>query len=190
MITFKKLVAGLLSAVAMATASAMPITTTFTPVGQPLITTTNPYNFVLDINSVFNVVTDTLNSGEIVFSLTDPNAGNEQLRFVFNFSAANVNGSQVFTVTGNNNVQNGSGNISTRTVTLNTASLDNLAADGLLAVRLASTVGSYNFVNATFNGLVTLPEVPAESDVPEPFSLALMGIALAGAGVARRRKQA
>ncbi len=190
----KHFAAGLLATFAMATATADPIsvTTLFTPTGGTrLITPTTPYDFVFDITSVYDFAKDTLDGGDIVFSLTDTGTQQEQVRFVFAFALNKENGVQVYTINGQNNVQNGNGNVTKETVSLNSDSIADLTADGLLSIRLGATVGDYNFVNARFNGLVTPPAPAANSgQVPEPLTLGLMAIGLAGAGLARSRKQA
>lgn len=187
---FRKIFAGVFATVAMASASAtsIAVSTVFVPPGgTTLINAATPYDFVLDIGSIYHASTDTLNSGTIAFSLTDPNKGNEKLKFTFAFALSNVNGVQTYTVNGNNNVNNGNGN-SSEIVTLNPASIADLAGDGKLSVRLAAINGDYNFVSARFDALVG-QRPAAASIVPEPFSISLMGIGLVGTAVARRRKR-
>ena len=184
-----KMFASLLATIAMASASAAPttITATFTPTGgAKLVNTTTPYDFTFDIGSVFHYGSDVLNSGSITFNLSDPNQGQEQLKFVFAFSVNNVNGVQVYTLNNNNSVNNGNG-IDAKIIQLNSQSIADFAADGKLAIRLAATDGDYTFNNAVFDGLIE-QGIGANGTVPEPFSLALMGIGFAGFAVARRRK--
>lgn len=57
----------------------------------------------------------------------------------------------------------------------------NLSATGMLSVTILAKSGTFRFDNS-------LLEVEVTRGVPEPFSLALMGLGLAGISVAGRRK--
>jgi hypothetical protein len=183
---YKSILAGLICASAFVTsaqAALMNVNTTYTPPTTTSITTTSPFDFLLNINSVYHAGVDVLKSGTITFALSDPNGGNEQLEITFSFTSSNTNGIQQFTINGNNNVNNGG--TASPIVTLNAASVGDLAADGILAVRLGAANGDYNFVNARFDGVID-----ANGAVPEPMSLALMGLGLAGIAAMRTRKSA
>ncbi|MCC6071108.1 PEP-CTERM sorting domain-containing protein [Massilia sp. GCM10020059] len=68
------------------------------------------------------------------------------------------------------------------------SALAGLSADGILDVTIFADSGSFRFVSSTLNIIGARGEVPPTEDIPEPLSIALMGLGLAGLTAARRRK--
>jgi len=66
---------------------------------------------------------------------------------------------------------------------------DALNTTGMLTMSITATSGSFQFVSASLSGNYTEGVVaPGSKDVPEPFSVALVGIGLAGLAAARRKQ--
>ncbi|RJG27049.1 PEP-CTERM sorting domain-containing protein [Massilia cavernae] len=115
--------------------------------------------------------------------LNDPNRGSEIVNVTIGI------GNQLFTPGGNNDVSNGNGSETRVDIPLNGTSLADLMLDGLIDVTMGTNPGGdYTFLRSS---LAYEPAVITPVDggrVPEPFTLGLMGIGLAGLGFASRRK--
>ncbi|CAN7559806.1 PEP-CTERM sorting domain-containing protein [Massilia sp. LjRoot122] len=68
-------------------------------------------------------------------------------------------------------------------IILNSMSLADLNDDGMLSVTLDRITGNFAFADST------LTLVEREADVPEPFSIALLGAGVAGLCLSRRRER-
>ena len=70
-----------------------------------------------------------------------------------------------------------------------TTTLAKLSETGLLDVTIFADTGSFRFVSSILEAEVTrgVDDGGGQTEVPEPLSLALMGLGLAGLSVARRR---
>lgn len=80
-------------------------------------------------------------------------------------------------------------NLWSRSFALSNAQLTTLLADGVLIVDAFLTSGVNLFNPATAYAGVSFDYTPGAAAVPEPATLGLFGLALAGFGAARRRRQ-
>jgi len=179
---FKQILLSLLAVSAIGTASAAPIAVSvdeaFNTASVAIVSTGTPYSFIISAGSAFTAQFDELTEGSLFLRLSDPLQGNEKYTFIIGTGPD----AQQFTRSGNNNVNNGNHAVD-HEVVLNAHSLALLNEDGFFKVFLkVSNGGNYSFHGAT------LVAEGVSGKVPEPLTLALMGIALAGVGAARRRK--
>lgn len=160
-------------------AVAVPMVDVVDPDPNVAITYLGSYAFTHDITDAgFVAGVDTLDSALISILLRD-SAGNELFKFEIGLGQTQ----------NYSNVNNGAAG-ETYAFALTAPSLVDLGSDGLINVTIQSVASdNQQFQTGFFFDHSTLTaQVTKASSVPEPASLALLGIGLAGLGAMRRHK--
>ncbi|UQG60442.1 PEP-CTERM sorting domain-containing protein [Marinobacter sp. M3C] len=131
------------------------------------------YSWTFDItNDGFNLGSDSVTSYGITLDLRDDsNSFFDFWEFAF-FDQPGLAGDRTFEV-----------NTGDEEIGFSLAGLISMNLDGMLNVALTATSGDFYFKGAT------LVADGISKDVPEPGTLALLGLGLAGLGAARRRQK-
>lgn len=139
-----------------------------------LITTAAPLSFTHNINGDINTATDTIIFANLSIKISDPFGGDEALTITLDLTPQGLG------AVANSGFTFHSFDTGTSILTLGM-----LQSDGLLDVTLAVGTGqSIYFQRSDLSGT-------AESrEVPEPATLAVLGMGLLGLGIARRRQTA
>ena len=183
--TIKKFLLGFAMMSAVGTSFATPITDLISPAtSEDLhVTIGHDVTFTHDITdgpTGFVVGVDTLNSAIITIRVNDSLNGLENYRFLIGENGF----TQISSDDKNNAIPNGGNTDFGIPLTTSLAALN----DGHLSFDLSTTRGEYYFVSSTLVAQVTRGTVVAPTAVPEPFSLALIGIGLMSIGAVRRRR--
>ncbi len=182
---FTKILSGLALASASLYAAAAPISVTDTMTLNLPVTSVAQSSFIIDLTdngSAYVAGAGSVTSANLLLILSDPLGGNEKYSIFF--------GTNPTAALATNNIANTG--TQTITIALDAAALADLSLDGKLTVILQAALqggddGTANYL-AVSSTLNANPGTGAAS-IPEPASLGLMGITLAGLAATRRRKQ-
>jgi hypothetical protein len=155
-----------------------PLTQTITPSSPFLVTTTNSFTHTFDFTGVSDGYvpgTDTIEEAWLSVLLND-DGGSETYKFLLNthtfVSDTNTPSSELY-----------------NRLSITGTPLANLNGSGQLKLTISASEGSFKVVSSTLDA--TMARTVADPvQVPEPLSVALFGLGLAGMAAARRQYKA
>lgn len=183
--TLIQILSGLALVSASLYAAAAPISVTDTMTLNLAVSATSPKSFIINLNddgTAYSFGAGSVTSAILHLALSDPLGSNEKYSIFFgsNTTAA---------LAGNNIVNSGTQTVN---ITLDAAALTDLSLDGKLIVTLKAALQGGNDTIANYlavsSSLEANPGAPAATVIPEPGSLGLMGLILAGLAVVRGPK--
>lgn len=173
---FAKFVAAAAVLAISATAGATPIINTYTPSNNILINRNQPLSWTFDFVPAFGFVVgkDSFDWANLLITLKD---NNNLESFSFNLDEILIGGGT--------DVPDSQQNTNYGPFAITGSSLQNLNDTGKLSVQISTASGNFMFVSSSLTA--NMIEGEDNSPIPEPVTMALMGLGLFGIAAVRRK---